>query len=348
MKKKKTKFIIIFIIVIFLGGGVFLAYFLTHGKNPIANIINIINNEQKVNDNYNGIYVYKESLNGAKFIYTGCSISEISYYVLVVNDDFYSFKSSCMGTYPIEEGKTEKLEINENEENTSYVLNYNDHEYKKDDTIKEIQTNNEIANRLKEIDVANYELILNETEFEGNYYKIAATIKNLSSNLLFGFDRLDNGTYDISIFKANRNNTAIYKINKTDYNNLPVFYTFGKTLVVIEKDEALGKLKYNFKAMNEDGIIYDLSNKLPIIVNGVSLTGDNSIFVKYDASNRDFILLIGNNDKMCVENSNSNNIAYYEFRIKYDYANASFKMPEFVKFGLENEGCNYTNKIIGG
>ena len=340
------KFIIIVVLIILVIGGLFLAfYFINGGKSPI-DIINNLSNDNGVNDNYNGIYVYKEDLNGAKYIYAGCSVSTIDYYVLVVNDDFYSFKSSCMGTYPIEEGKTEKLEIKENEEKTNFVLRYKDHDYVKNNSIDTIETNNMIADKLSDINLTNYELILRETEFEGNYYDISARINNLSIVLMFTFNKLEDNTFDIQVKNGD---TSVYKYNIKNYDILPLFYTYGKTLAVIEptKSSDNSKFAYKFKAMNNNGIVYDLDKMFPITVNGVTLTADNSVYVTYNSSQRYFTLLVGYDDKMCVENSQNTNITYYEFKIEYDYLHGSFSTPVFVKYGRENEGCNYINRFMG-
>ncbi len=345
----KTILIIILIIILFGGGALLAYYFINGGRNPFEDIIDNLNNDRKLRDTYNGIYVYTEELNGTKYIYEGCSVSELSYYVLVVNDDYYSFKSSCMGTYPIEEGKIDKLEIKENAAKNNYILVYNDHEYEKNDSINTIETNNAIAKRLKEIDLTSYELILNETEFEGNYYTISAKVNNITSKLLFGFKKLDDNTFDITINDGIRgSNKEFYKYNMKDYSVLPVFYTFGRVLVVVEPLYSNNKATYKFKAISENGVIYELDKMFPIVVDGVSLTTDNSIYVKYNQTERNFTLLVGYNDKFCVKDSDSTNKAYYEFKIDYDYLSNNFKMPEFIKYGLENEGCGYVERLMGG
>lgn len=351
MKKNKIVKIIIFIIIFLalIVGGIIAFYYIRGDENPFQNIIdNFTKPEEKINDTKNGVYVYKEDLNGSKFIYSGCSLNSIDYYVLVVNDNYYSFKSSCMGTYPIEEGKTEKLDIKENENNTSYVLTYLDHEYTKNDRINTIETNNTIATKLKNIDLANYELILNETEFEGNYYDILAKINGISSNLSFRFNVLEDKTYKLSIHNGfSSNDEAIYEYSFKDYNNLPIFYPYGKNIVVIERGVNSNKLAYKIKSIGVDGINYDLDKMLPIKVDNVTLDDNKSIYVTYDSSTRNFRMLIGNNDKMCVENSSSTNIAYYEFKIVYNSSTGSFSVPEFVKYGRENEGCSYVDRIMG-
>ncbi len=350
MNKHKTLKIVmgIIIIVLLIGLSVLAFYFVKGGKNPIQNIIDGFKNDNAINDNYNGIYEYKEELNGSKFIFNGCNVSSINYYILVINDDFYSFKSSCMGTYPLDEGKTENLSFYENETKTNYKLTYKDHEYSRNPALNTISTNNNISKSIRDIDLDNYSLILNETEFEGNYYKISAKIKNLSSDLFFGFEKLDDNTFDITINGSA--DTALYKKNIKNYDNLPTFYPFGKTLAVIEpgKTDDNNLFAYKFKAISSNGIIYDLDKMFPIVVNGVTLSTSNSIYVTYNRASRDFTLLVGYDDKMCNKDSKGTNVTYYEFQIKYDFNTGGFKTPEFTKIGYENEGCNYVNRLIGG
>ena len=345
------KIIIGILIIVLLIGIAFLVFFFIKGKNPISDIIDSLRGEETLKDNYNGIYAYQEDLNGAKYIFDGCSVSKINYYILIVNDDYYSFKDSCMGTYPLEEGKVKDLDIKETNDNNVYSINYKEHEYVKNNAINAIETNNAIASKLKDIDVFNYELILKETEFEGNYYKITAEIKNLNSKLLFGYSRLDNNTFDITITNGeNGEENVVYKYNADNYDNLPMLFPFGRIVAIIEKGQNQDNNHYTYKlkAVNNNGLVYDLDKMFPIVVDGVTLDSNNSVYLKYNAAERNFTLLIGYDDKFCEKDSKSTDKAYYEFRIKYDALSGNFTIPEFVKYGLKNEGCNYIDRIMGG
>lgn len=346
------KFIIGILIIVILMGVAFLAFYFIKGKNPISDIINSLTGGVALKDNYNGIYEYHEDLNGAKYIYSGCNVSKINYYILVVNDDYYSFKESCMGTYPLEEGKLKDLEIKETNDNNVYSIFYKEHEYVKNNAINTIETNNTIASKLTDIDVFNYELILRETEFEGNYYKISAKINNLNSDLFFGYSRLENNTFDITITSEERGNgkKELYKYNADNYDNLPMFFPFGRILAIVEKgkNSENNRYTYKLKAVDVNGVVYDLDKMFPIVVDGVTLDSNNSVYIKYNAAERYFTLLIGYDDKFCVKDSNSTDKAYYEFKIKYDSLSNSFSVPEFVKYGLKNEGCSHIEQIMGG
>lgn len=349
-KSRALKNIIFVLVILAICIVVFFAYYIITGKeNPLLSVIeNLTNNDKEVTDNYNGIYSYKESLNGTKSIFRGCSVTSINYYLLIVNEDFYYYKSSCMGTYNLGKGKVENLDIKLKDDKKNYVINYNDQEFEKDITVNYLEVNNSIANSLDKIDLDSYELILKETEFEGNYYKISSAIEGISSKMTFNFEVLDDGSYQMSITNENEDKeNTLYKYNFNSYNNLPVFQPFGKSLIAIERQNKDHKYNYKFKAIGTKGIFYDLDKMFPIKVNNEVLDTNNSIYISYDRSKRYFRLFVGYDDKMCVENSESNKPVYYEFKITYDYKTDNFSTPEYVKTGYENEGCSYVNSYIG-
>ncbi len=353
MKKSKILKNIIYILILLLVcvGIVFAYYYFTGQKNPLLSFVdNIGKNSEEINDNYNGIYTYKESLNGSKFIYNGCSVTNINYYLLIVNDTFYSYKGSCMGTYYLGEGKVSDLEILTTEDNRSYFIKYQDKEYLKDQTTRSLTLNNDIKKNLMNIDLNNYKLILNETEFAGNYYSIAAPVNGISSSIMFKFEPSDTGDFQISLTTNELiNSRKLYEYNANNYDNLPDFYPYGKNIVVIEKNHLANKFSYKFKVVSTEGVIYELDKMFPITVDGVQLNPNNSVFVTFDQSSRIFRVLVGNDDKMCQENTDTdtNTITYYEFKITYSYSLNNFTPLEFVKIGYANEGCNYVNKILG-
>lgn len=347
MKKSKILKNIIYIIILLLVcvGIAFAYYYFTDQKNPLLSFVdNISKNSPEINDNYNGVYTYKESLNGSKFIYNGCSVSNINYYLLIVNDTFYSYKGSCMGTYYLAEGKVSDLEILTTEDNRSYFIKYQDKEYLKDQITRSLTINNDIEEKLAKINLNNYQLILKETEFAGNYYSISAEVNEISSSILFKFEPSETGDFQISLATNGR---TLYEYNANNFDNLPDFYPFGKNIVIIEKNHLTNKFAYKFKVVNPEGTIYELDNMFPITIDGIQLNPNNSIFVTFDQSSRTFRVLVGNDDKMCLEDTNNNAITYYEFKITYNYSLNNFNPLEFVKIGYANEGCNYVNKILG-
>ncbi len=345
--------IIVICLVVFFG-----YYFIRGEKNPLISIIEDMNenkekenNKSKMLDNHNGIYTYKDDLNGTKFIYSGCSISSINYSILVMNDKFYQYKNSCMGTYLIEEGNTTDLDIKLDEEKNIYVIHHQDKDYQKDFITNNIVLNNDISKKLNAINLDNYELIIRETEFEGNYYDINANINGISSSLNLLFNKNSDGSFTVAIVPPRSKDKILYSHNIRDYNFLPKLYPYGKSVVALETErnqDDNSKFAHRINVVNEDGVIYSVKQMFPITIDNTVLTDENSVYIMFDEKVRYFRMFVGYDDKMCVENSASDNITYYEFKIDYNYADKNFSKPVFVKAGREKEGCSYINTFLGG
>ena len=89
-----------------------------------------------------------------------------------------------------------------------------------------------------------------------------------------------------------------------------------------------------------------MSTKFPINVDGVSLTANNSIYIKYSSSDNAFIMLIGAGEKICDKNNNSTDVSYYVFHIKYNHLLKTFDNPEFIKKVYKNEGWKYVDDLM--
>lgn len=132
---------------------------------------------------------------------------------------------------------------------------------------------------------------------------------------------------------------------------MPDLYAFGKNLVIIEKNMNADETRYayRFKVLSIDGIVYNSDSMLPITIDNVSLTTDNSIYITFDYSTRNFKMLVGYDKNFCEEElteENKDEIAYYEFTISYLYNQSTFTKPTFSKIGYKSEGCSYVNKIL--
>lgn len=350
--KKNLKFILFILVMCIV---VFFGYYIIKGEsNPIFGFINKIKEKDTVKENYNGIYTYYDDLNGSKFIFSGCSISRIANYLLIMDEDYYLFRSSCMGTYPKGSGKVKDLFIRLDKDKKDYIVTYDNKVYEKDYATMSIVPNNDISQKLKSIELSSYQLFMKETQFSGNYYDIkGARISGLSSNITMSilFD-YDDGFDMFLVDDSNGHPLYDYKI--TNYDYLPDMYAYGKNVVVIEKGfnkNNPNRLGYNFKVVNLDGIVYKLEDMFPIIINDVTLNSNNSIFITFDASSRVFRMLVGFDDKMCVtsyEENEKNDIIYYEFTIDYNYSINGFDKPKFVRIGTKSEGCKNVDSIMGG
>lgn len=351
-KKHLTFLFIIFIICIV----VFFGYYLISGKkNPLFEAFENINKKEEIKDNYNGIYTYDDLLNGSKAIFNGCSLNKISNHILVIDDKYYLYRSSCMGTYLKGYGETKDLEFQVNEDKKIYETKLDGKTFLKDFSVSGIVLNNRISELLTSVSLASYQLFMQETQFPGNYYNILdAKMENVSSKIRMNIKRneIDN-SFTIS-FTNNRFGLILYSYRATDLSMLPDMYPYGESVVVIEKGKnkkVPSRYSYKFRVINPEGTIYNLDNEFPIDVDETTLSIDNSIYVFFDPANRYFRMLVGFDDKFCTDNYtelNKNDISYYEFKIEYNYRNNSFDTPEFVKMGYKGDGCRYINNLMGG
>lgn len=348
-KSMKFLFFILIICLVVFGG----YYFITGKSNPISDLIdNITNEKAEILDNYNGIYVSYDDLNGSNFVFRGCSVSKIANYILIMDEEYYLYRSSCMGTFLKGEGKTSELKISTDETAETYRIDYDDRTFVKDSSVLEIVPGIEKLKLITAIQPDTYQLLLKETEQEGYYYDLdGVKIDGLSSNLAMDFKRnsLD-GSYSLGIRDIGSEYYLYsYFLKNLDY--LPDLYAFGKNLVIIEKNMNSDDTRYayRFKVLTKDGITYNSDNMFPIIIDNVSLTTENSVYITFDQSTRNFKMLVGYDKKFCDENyteENKDEIAYYEFTISYLYNQSTFTKPEFSKIGYKSEGCNYVNKIL--
>ncbi len=357
MDKTRTKNNIKFLLFIFIISiVVFFGYYIIKGeKNPIFSFLNGISEKEEAKDNYNGVYTYYDELNGSKFIFSGCSVSRIANHLLIMDSDYYLYRSSCMGTYAKESGKTKDLDIKYDENKKAYYVLYKDKTYSKDYATMNIVPNNDIASKLNRVELSTYQIFMKETEFEGNYYDIdKANISGVSSDMRISFIRDEYDNKFTMYLKEPKTNRILYSFHMNDFDNLPNMYAYGKSVVIVERGvnkNNPSRLGYTFKVVTLDGLVYKLDDMFPITINDVMLNSNNSIFITFDTSKRVFRMLVGFDDKMCVDTydeKEKNDIVYYEFTIDYNYSISGFDKPKFVKIGYKSEGCRYVNSIMGG
>jgi len=355
MNKSKFKKNFIFIVVVLvLCIAIYFGYNLFTGKeNPLSGLINqIVPESKKVTDTYNGVYSYKESLNGTKVFYTGCSAAEMNNYILIVNDEYYLFRSSCLGTFLKGSGNIEDLEIKLNENKNLYEVKYNDIVYDKDPSVLNIVIANNVKDKLSAIGLDTYQMLLKESESEGDYFDIdSKKISGINTKMVMSIKKEENSSnFTVSISNHGTEN-VIYSYSG-EIDDLPDLTAYGNSIVAIEKESSEDgtKYAYNFKVMTVDGIIYDLDKMFPIKVDDVELNTSDSIYVTFDSASRNYKMFVGYDKNFCDNDyteEDGNEIAYYEFDLKYDYSIYSFDKPEFVKIGYKSEGCKYINSYLG-
>lgn len=353
-KKKGNKIVLAIVIIILLlvvSIGVYFVF--VAKKNPLASFFEAITGDNKILDTYNGVYSFTEDLNDTYSIFPGCSVREMKNYILVKKDKYYTYRSSCMGTYLKNSGDIKDLQIEEDKDKKSYYIKYDGKTYNKDIFVNSIVPNNDIAEYLRLIDMNSVPTIIKETEFEGNYYDMEDL--SIASSDYLKFSYYPDEKEMVLSYSEMGNSIPVYKYRIKDFNNIPKMYSYGNNFAIIEKGDNprdSNKFAYTFLYVTGDGIMYDSLLEFPIIVDDEMLSYDShSIFIKFNARARSYTVLVGRDKKMCDENfdkSKEDMIAYYEFEITYNYLSGTFGRPQFKKIGYMSEGCNYVNSILGG
>lgn len=343
--KKNAKFmIIIFVLCVIAFGG---AMLLKKDDNVLSNVVNMFENDSYVKDNYNGVYVYKESLGGSTQFFKGCSADYINNYIVIVDDIYYTYSSSCIGTFAFVEGKTKDLKIYTNDENKNFYIKYNDLIYTKDAAIRSIELSNNAKDFEGEINVSNYQLLFENSQFSGAYYDVKGRkISSLSSSLYITILHVENEKFTIQI--RDKHDNLHYEYTFSDFEHMPLLYPYGAYLVILEKNESADRYMHNIKVVGESGLVYNMYDYFPIIVDGVTLDQNMNIYATFDKYTRKFKMLMSTNKNFCVDNGTTNDVAYYEFTVDYNYNKKGFDRPEFVQQGYAKDGCSYIDEIIGG
>ncbi len=344
---KTFKFIVFLIVVVFI---VFAIYYLVgNKKNPFSDIIdNITQTEMK--DNYNGFYHYKDDLGGSRIVFTGCTVNYISDLILVVEDKYYVYRSSCMGTYPKGSGDTKDLDFRVDESKKSYYIKYKGKDYDKDNSLYSVEPLKEPFDDLRNLNIEEFGLLMKETQIPGYYYEFSEMASNISSSLQIELIPINDG----EAFTLNINDffKTLYTYHITDKNLLPEMFPYGKYLVLIEKTErktAASMLKSdNLVVIGPTGPVYNLRQKFPVIVDDVELNAQNSIYITFDHKEKVFKMLVGYDDKFCVTDGKSDKVVAYEFTIDYNYLTKEFDDPVFSKKIREKDGCLYVKNLMEG
>ena len=350
MKSKRlSNTIKLLIIILILAVAVFVGYYIKNKKNPFVDIVNNFKKDSALYDNLNGIYTYKETLDKTRNPFSGCAISEMNNHILIINDDYKVYRSSCMGTYLKDEGKVDQLNI-KTDSGEEYI-EYDDHKFTKDYFTTAIVPNNRIQDYFMSVDLSNLEFVLKETQFPGNYYLIEAPLRN-NGNLFLVYDKNPDSDEDSIRIRMDEEDVTVYQYSFEKYDELPKFYSFGsKTVIIEEKDNknSRNKFGYHFNVINSKEVEYNIENMFPIVINNENLTFENnSVYIFFDEKDRQFKMFVGYDKKMCNEEGSEHRPIYYEFKITYNYSQGHFEKPEFVKVGYEDEKCNYISNYING
>ncbi len=347
MGNKKVKINIIFIVIVILL--IITALMIRFEINPISYFIGGDKDKDVIADsevNYNGIYRYRESLKDVYRVFNGCTVSYFDYYIVILNDDYYRYKSSCIGTFLLDEGKVKNLKIEENLDKNKYIV-FDGKQYDKNDLLTEVRAINAVKENEKKaytVSLENYHFLFQQMQVPGNYFSIAkGVLRSGNASFRFNFSVLENNHFKITVMN---NKIPLYSYTVDDLSRLPLFRGMGETFSTIEPITNGDSYAYKFKVYNKTSLVYDLSTKFPITVDGVTLNYSDNIYIKFSTSLNAYVLLISKNEKLCEKKENSTDIAYYVFYIKYNYVNKSFDNPKFIDKVYQNEGCSYVKELM--
>ena len=353
MGRKGKIILIVLLLLIVVGIGLFI-YFNKDEDGVINEIINNFNESSKEMDNRNGIYVYEDRLDDTIRVSSACTLSSFKYYMSIVNNRWFLYKSSCLGTYQLKEGKTEDLKINYDSESKQYSFKYDGNLYVKNDNLRTIIPDADFENtEAQKVQLGGYKTLVKETMFDGHYYKIERTIVGID-RILFMLDYYGGNyvvTFESGVVTAEGEDTLkTYTYSSPNVDDLPDFTSLNKKIVIIDKYTTNNRLNYDLKLFSYEGAIeYSLKDVFPITLNGIQLTPETHyIYVDYDVVKKSYVMLVSEKENFCVSNSKENKVAYYEFKIDIDYVDYSFKTPTFVRTWYERDGCTHYNELVEG
>lgn len=349
---KNVLFILIVIIVLII---IYFVYTSFTGKDNVFNkIVNSVNNENVNNDNYNGIYVYKDYLEEAVSPFAGCTVNSLDQYIYVNGSNYSIYDYTCMGTYLVKSGNTTELDFKFDNDKKTYYLEIDGKTYNKDINIFSIVPGNVVVSKLRNINVSTYQFIMEYAEFENNYFTVNSNITGMYHHKMNIVPNMEDGSFEMTISYDYKSNVApvhtVYSLHVNDNKSFPDLILVYNRIVLIEKNKNdKGLYNYNLKVFDKnDGIIYSLEKLFPITVNNnqLSLT-DNSVYIKYNELARNYDLLLGFDNNFCSVDSDSDDVAYYYFTVDYDRKNLTLGNPVYQRTYLKKDGCEDYKKIVG-
>lgn len=347
---KKIGRVILVVIFIFVLVGI-LFVFLNNGEDNVIGFFSQEQKEKENNDNKNGFYFFTDKLDKVYKLTNSCTISANKFIFVVVNKNYYLYKSNCLGVTQLKNGKTNDLKIYYDSLKEYYYLEYEGNKYIKDSKIATIIPTNNFVNDNNIIYIDNYKKLIEELKVN-DINKINSKIAGLSS-INFEYVKSD-GYYQIRLITSITNGFGSqegeYIYSTLDFNDLPDFSLLNSSIVIIENNKLNGLKTNNVKIFSKNkGLVYNLADVFPIKVNNVELKPDTQyIYVGYDNRSKNYVMFVSDNNKYCVEGSKEKNVAFYEFKLEVDYNNFLFKTPSFVRTWYQNDGCSRVKEIMEG
>jgi len=347
MKKGWIKITVIVLLIIIVVIALYLGS--KGGKDNIISRILNNNTEKKesitAEDTISGVYVYKKNLGKTYTISSSCHISSLDKYIVLMNDDYFIYNKTCLGTFFEGQGKKNELEINKNETSNLNEIIYNGLTFTKDVYTKEFKptTTKEQMDAIQTVDFNYLKFIIDNTEIPGHYYIIDANIAKAISK----YGLIVNYTSDTRSLRIYYGDSLKYNLNIDDTNNLPEFYAMGNYIAVIENQSGRKVLKI-LDDTNTSIPAYNSDNEFPITIdNRITLDSNDKVYISCNESFKTFDVLITKNNTFCTDDgSNPNEVAYYRYKIEYNYKVKKWQM-NFITIGYNKDGCAEVKKIMG-
>ena len=154
-------------------------------------------------------------------------------------------------------------------------------------------------------------------EYQTGYYNVdKRKIGSLSVTLYIDIKHVKDEQFSIII--KDKLDVVHYSYTFDDFDHMPLLYPYGAYLVILEKNETSDRYMHNIKVIGEKGLVYNMYDHFPIVVDDINLDQNMNIYATFDKYTRKFKVLMSNNKKMCVENGTTNDVTYYEFTVDYN------------------------------
>jgi len=351
--KKIGKVLIIVVLLLLVCGGIVI--YLNKDKNNVIGEIFQSIEEKENNDNKNGFYLYTDKLDKTYKLSNSCTLSSNKYVIAVVNDDYYLYKSNCLGVIQLKSGKSSELKIYYDSLKEYYYMQYDGNKYIKNKKMATIVPSNNFIDGNHGIYIDNYKKLIEELMVDESF-NIDTQAAGLSG-VTFEYKQ-DDGIYFVKIATGgdikDGEDISKFQLEYSNYfekfDDLPDFYLLNSNVVISEKNKLNGQTTRNLKIFSRKrGIEYNLADVFPIRVNGVELKPDTHyVYSVYDKTSKSYAMLVSTNSNFCKEDSKESNIAFYEFKLEIDYTNYLFKTPTFIRAWYEKDGCSRVKELMEG
>ena len=348
---KKIGKVLVIIVLLLLVIGAVVVYFNKDKNNVIGEIFQTIE-EKDSKDNKNGFYLFTDTLDKTYKLSNSCTLSSNKYIIAVVNEDYYLYKSNCLGVLQLKSGKSSELKIYYDSLKEYYYMQYEGNKYVKNSKIATIMPSNNFIDGNHTIYIESYKKIIEELMINEKF-DINTKVSGFSN---VNFEYIVDGNLHIVKLSTPgeveevENVILEYSFIAENFNELPDFYILNSNIVISEQSKLNGQTTRNLKIFSKKtGLVYDLFDVFPIRVNGIELKPDTHyIYSAFDKKSKSYAMLVSSNSNFCVEDSKESNVAFYEFKLEIDYTNYLFKTPTFVRTWYEKDGCSRVKELMEG